>query len=131
MNAIFSFSLPIIFDSMEIQGKITQLLPEQKGEGRNGTWRKKEYVIETQDQYPKKICFNLWGDKIDQNPVKEGDLVKLFFDVESREYNGKWYTDVKGWKIEQATGGADLPPLPDAPPTDTAPPPPGEDDLPF
>jgi hypothetical protein len=121
------------FAIMELEGKIIQLLPEQSGEGRNGTWRKKEYVLETQDQYPKKVCFNLWGDKIDQNPVKEGDAVKLFFDVESREFNGRWYTDVKGWKIEQQTPTAsagDLPPLPDEPPLET-PPPPGEDDLPF
>lgn len=117
---------------MEIEGKIVHLLPEQTGEGRNGTWRKKEYVIETQDQYPKKVCFNLWGDKIDENPVKEGDDVKVFFDVESREYNGRWYTDVKGWKIEKSSGGAgDLPPLPDAPPSGDSAPPPGEDDLPF
>lgn len=119
-------------DIMEILGKIVQLLPEQSGEGRNGTWRKRDYVLETQDQYPKKVCFNLWGDKIDQNPVKEGDSVKLFFDVESREYNGRWYTDIKGWKLEPQTGAnaSDLPPLPDAPSSEAAPPP-GEDDLPF
>jgi hypothetical protein len=117
---------------MEIQGKIIQLLDEQSGEGRNGTWRKREYIIETQDQYPKKVCFNLWGDKIDQYPVKEGDSVKVFFDIESREFNSRWYTDVKGWKIETATASntADLPPLPDAPPMESAPPA-GEDDLPF
>ncbi len=118
---------------MEIQGKVIQLLQEQKGEGRNGTWRKKEYVIETQDQYPKKVCFNMWGDKIDQFPMKEGDVVKVFFDIESREYNGRWYTDVKAWKVESTassgTGAADLPPLPN--PDDMPPPPPGEDDLPF
>lgn len=117
---------------MEIQGKIIQLLPEQTGEGRNGTWRKRDYILETQDQYPKKVCFNLWGDKIDENPVKEGDSVKVFFDVESREYNGRWYTDVKGWKIEQQANvnASDLPPLPEEPPLGSAPPP-GEDDLPF
>ena len=118
---------------MEIKGKIVQLLDEQTGEGRNGTWRKKEYVLETGDQYPKKVCFNLWGDKIDQYPVKEGDDVTVHFDVESREYNGRWYTDVKGWKIDAGTASAsagDLPPLPDGPPLDSAPPP-GEDDLPF
>jgi hypothetical protein len=117
---------------MEIQGKIIQLLDEQTGQGRNGTWRKKEYVLETQDQYPKKVCFNMWGDKIDQFPVKEGDAVTVHFDIESREYNGRWYTDVKAWKIETgqaATGAADLPPLPDSAPD--MPPPPGEDDLPF
>ncbi|QQS52097.1 MAG: DUF3127 domain-containing protein [Bacteroidota bacterium] len=116
---------------MEIQGKIVQLLPEQKGEGRNGQWRKKEYVLETQDQYPKKVIFNLWSEKIDQFPVKEGDKVKVHFDLESREFNGRWYTDVKAWKIEnQGTAPSNLPPLPDENAFDN-PPLPGEDDLPF
>jgi hypothetical protein len=115
---------------MEIQGKIVELLKEQTGEGRNGTWRKMEYILETGDQYPKKVCFNMWGDKIDEFKVNVGDNVKVHFDVESREYNGRWYTDVKAWKIEGASSSAsgnDLPPLPDA--SDA--PPPGEDDLPF
>lgn len=122
---------------MEIEGKIIQLLDEQTGQGRNGTWRKREYVIETQEQYPKKVCFNLWGDKIDQFKMNVGDLVKVHFDVESREYNGRWYTDVKGWKVESVGANtADLPPLPDEGSADLSapdlnPPPPGEDDLPF
>jgi len=91
---------------MEIQGKIIQLLAEQTGAGKNGQWRKREYVLETQDQYPKKLCFNLWGEKIDQNPVNIGDSVKVLFDLESREFNGKWYTDVKAWKIEGQSSGA-------------------------
>ena len=123
---------------MEIQGKIIQLLPEQSGTGRNGQWRKREYVLETQDQYPKKVCFNLWGDKIDQNPVNVGDTVKVLFDIESREFNGKWYTDVKGWKIENqsdATSGApdagnDISDIDLSAPEFNAPPP-TEDDLPF
>ena len=120
---------------MEIKGKIIQLLPEQTGEGKNGQWRKKEYVLETDGQYPKKVCFNLWGDKIDQNPVKEGDVVTVSFDLESREFNGRWYTDVRGWKIDsQSAGAPDMPPPPGvndmAPPANDAPPM-EEDDLPF
>jgi hypothetical protein len=120
---------------MEITGKVIQLLAEQSGEGRNGKWRKREYVIETADQFPKKICFNLWGDKIDQFPMKEGDSVKVSFDVESREFNGKWYTDVKAWKVENASKSSE----PSAPiaefnesdPGDFSAPPITEDDLPF
>lgn len=123
--------------TMEIQGKVIELLKEQSGEGRNGKWRKREYVIETQDQYPKKVCFNMWGDRIDQFQMKEGDVVNVHFDIESREFNGRWYTDVKAWKVEQVGAGtSDLPPLPDQGATeisspDLNPPPPGEDDLPF
>jgi len=122
---------------MEIEGKIIQLLPEQSGEGKNGQWRKREYVLETQDQYPKKICFNLWGDRIDQFQMKEGDIVKLFFDIESREFNSRWYTDVKGWKIENiSNSSAGAPSVDENSNVDlSAPefnaPPPTEDDLPF
>jgi hypothetical protein len=122
---------------MEIIGKVTQLLAEQSGEGKNGRWRKREYVIETGDQYPKKICFNLWGDKIDQFPMKEGDNVTVSFDLESREFNGKWYTDVKAWKVENGAkkGNSNQPTnesfsAPDDAPEYSAPPI-TEDDLPF
>ena len=130
---------------MDIEGKIVKLLEEQKGEGRNGTWRKKEYVLETEDKFPKKICFNLWGDRIDEFAVKEGDQVRVFFDLESREFNGRWYTDVKAWKIENvAQSGSGYPEEPEmgnSGPLDTPPPlteawdnfeeKPIEDDLPF
>lgn len=88
---------------MEITGKLIQKLTMQSGtSARTGnTWQKQEFVIETGDQFPKKICANLWGDKADQlNQFNIGDMVKVSFDLESREFNGKWYTDVKAWKIE-------------------------------
>ena len=120
---------------MDIQGKIIRLLEEQKGEGRNGAWRKQEYILETEEKFPKKICFNLWGDKIDQFDIKEGSRIRVYFDLESREFNGRWYTDVKAWKIENADQGNVEGAAPDYEPhsqigTDT-PPPPSEDDLPF
>jgi hypothetical protein len=89
---------------MELSGKIVQLLALQKGDGKNGGWKKQEFVIETSGNYPKKVCFSLWGDKIDQSPLSEGTAVKVSFDVESREYNGKWYTDAKAWKVEADNG---------------------------
>lgn len=89
---------------MEISGKLIQKLPIQSGVGKTGTsWQKQEFVIETVETYPKKICANLWGDKTDalQN-INIGDQVIVSFNLESREFNGKWYTDVKAWKIETA-----------------------------
>jgi len=86
---------------MEISGKIIKVLPLQSGQGKNGVWKKQEYVLEYGDQYPKLVCFNLWGEKVDQFPLGEGDIATVYFDVESREYNGKYYTDVKAWKIEK------------------------------
>ena len=86
---------------MEIRGKIIELLPEKSGQSANGGWRKQEYVLETDGQYPKKICFMAWGDKIDHFNIKQGETVEVSVDLESREYNGRWYTDVKAWKVSK------------------------------
>ena len=86
---------------MDISGKIIAVLPIATGQGKNGTWRSQDYVLETADQYPKKVCFNLFGDKIDQFPIAIDDQVNVSFDIESREYNGRWYTSVRAWKIEK------------------------------
>ncbi|WP_143959223.1 DUF3127 domain-containing protein [Litoribacter populi] len=89
---------------MEISGKIIQVLPEQGGTGRNGAWRKQDYILETTGQYPKKVCITVWGDKIDQFGMQENMDVTAGIEVESREYNGKWYTDVKAWKVDKQGG---------------------------
>lgn len=88
---------------MEIQGKIIQVLPLQSGIGKASgkEWKKQEYVLETIDQFPKKICFNLWGDAIDRAQLHEGEDVTVQIDIESREFNGRWYTDVKGWRVDR------------------------------
>lgn len=132
---------------MEIKGKIIHILPLQEGVSKAGNpWKKQEYVLETYDQYPRKVCFDLFGDKADQYRAEIGDDVILSFDIESREYNGRWFTSIRGWKLEKATnevgvppvadtmaaGMADLPPFPATPNT---PPFPAaadnNDDLPF
>jgi hypothetical protein len=86
---------------MELNGKIIQIMPEQGGNGRNGTWRKRDYIVETQGNYPKKVCVTVWGDKIDQFNLQAGEQVKFGLELESREYNGKWYTEAKGWKVDR------------------------------
>lgn len=91
---------------MELSGKIIQALEEQSGTGKNGVWKKRDYILETKGQYPKKVCLTVWGDKIDQFGMQVGDEVNAGIEVESREYNGKWYTDVKAWKVDkQGSGG--------------------------
>ena len=116
---------------MDISGKIIQLLPAQEGQGKNGTWKKQEFILETGDTYPKKVCIAVWGDKIDIKGFKMGDTVDVSFDVESREYNGRWYTDVKAWKVaaaKQKEGGSKGAPEPAAPIGGAMP---SDDDLPF
>jgi hypothetical protein len=90
---------------MELSGKIIQALDEQSGTGRNGTWRKRDYILETPGQYPKKVCLTVWGDKIDQFNIQAGQEITASIEVESREYNGRWYTDVKIWRVNNADNG--------------------------
>jgi hypothetical protein len=90
---------------MELTGKLVSVLPEQTGNGKNGVWRKQDVVIETEGKFPKKICVSIWGDKADRSILQPGNQLKVSFDLESREFNGRWYTDVKAWKVEAAGGG--------------------------
>jgi hypothetical protein len=91
---------------MDLSGKVTSLLPEVSGSSKSGNaWRKQEYIVETGGQYPKKVCVSIWGDKIDQFGLKVGEQVTLGIDVESREYNGRWYTEVKAYKVDRSQGG--------------------------
>lgn len=90
---------------MQLTAKLVQLLPLQTGTGKNGAWKKQDIIVETDGQYPKKVCISIWGDKISESLLKIGSQLSISFDVESREYNGRWYTDVKAWKVEPAGAG--------------------------
>ena len=119
---------------LQITGTVSQVLPEQTGEGRNGPWRKQEFILDTGGDYPKQICMVQWGDNIDQSNVQMGETITAHIDIQSREYNGRWYTDVKAWRVERpqgqeggappAAGGNE--PWPDQEPASS-----GDDDLPF
>ncbi|CAH0336595.1 hypothetical protein FVB9288_02303 [Flavobacterium sp. CECT 9288] len=85
---------------MIITAKLIQLLPIQTGLGKNGQWKKQDVIVETDSQYSKKICVSIWGDKIIENQLQIGNSLTISYELESREYNGKWYTDVKAFKIE-------------------------------
>ncbi len=91
---------------MQLTAKLVQVLPLQSGTGRNGEWKKQDIIVETDGQYPKKICIAIWGDKINSNQLQIGNMLTVDFDVESREFNGKWYTDVKAWRVEMAGAGS-------------------------
>lgn len=95
---------------MEVVGKIILALPEVSGVSKAGKpWKKREYVLETQDNYPQKIFFDFFGDKADQYPLNVGQIIKLSFDISSREYNGRWYTSISGWRAEPADAAQTAP----------------------
>lgn len=92
---------------MDLSGKVISQLQEVSGSSKSGNaWRKQEYIVETGGQYPKKVCVSVWGDKIDQFGIRVGEQVTLGIDVESREYNGRWYTEVKAFKVDRSQGGS-------------------------
>lgn len=105
--------------NMDITGKVIDILQPITGEGKNGTWKKQEFVIETQDEYPKKVCISNWGDKLDLNSVAINDTIKVYINLESREYNGRWYTEVRAWKMEKESSSDN--PMQNVPPPTEAP----------
>tara|TARA_Y100000385_G_scaffold289557_1_gene359409 strand:- start:935 stop:1303 length:369 start_codon:yes stop_codon:yes gene_type:complete len=86
---------------MKISGKIIAILPIQEGNSKNGRWKKQSFVLETEGNYPKSLCIDLWGDKIDDSNLAIGNMVIAYIELSSREWNGKWFTDVKAWKIQK------------------------------
>ena len=87
---------------MDIIGKAIKSLPTRTGVSqRTGEqWKLQEYIIETQEQYPKFVCFEVFGaDKIKEFNIHKNDIIKVYFNVESRESKGKWYTHIRAVKI--------------------------------
>ena len=89
---------------MEIQGKIIAVLPTRSGTSARGTqWSSQTSVIETQEQYPKKLAFDVINDKIDQFNIQVGEFLTVQFDINAREYNGRWFNSVNAWNVIRQT----------------------------
>lgn len=136
---------------MDIQGKIIAVLPERSGVSARGEWKAGTYVLETHDQYPRKLAFDVFGaDRINQFAIKVGEEMVVSFDIDAHEYQGRWYNSIRAWNVQRidpaaaqaAAQGAQPFPAPEAavPPTAAAPAPfpPAQpavensaDDLPF
>ena len=89
---------------MELSGKIIQKFPLQSGESKTSgkPWQLQAYLLETQEQYARKVYFEIFGEqRIKDNPCEIDDLVTISFDIESREFNGRWYTSIRAWQIKQ------------------------------
>ena len=100
---------------MELTGKIIAVLPERGGVSKAGNeWKIQEYVLETMEQYPRKMMFNVFGtDRIAQFNIQLGETLTVSFDIDSREYNGRWYNDIRAWKVDRnitPAAGAPVPP---------------------
>lgn len=119
---------------MEIKGRIIAVMPVKQGTSKDGkAWMSQEFVIETMEQYPKRCMFNVFGeDKLKQFNIQQGGEYLVKFDINAREYNCRWYNDIRAWKVEPApaqapaqentfpNAGADAIPAPTiAPPNDS------------
>lgn len=119
---------------MEIKGRIIAVMDKKQGMSKDGkAWMSQDFVIETMEQYLKRCVFNVFGeDKLKQFNIQQGGEYLVKFDINAREYNGRWYNDVRAWKVEPAQAeapvqentfpdaGADAIPAPTiAPPNDS------------
>ena len=134
---------------MEIQGKIIAVLDKRSGVSKSTgkEWSSQEYVIEAHDQYARKCCFNVFGDeKINLFAIKAGEELKVSFDIDAHEYQGRYFNNINAWKVERTadkaatptdnaaapTGTAEAAPqAAEAAPQPAAPPAEDADDLPF
>lgn len=92
---------------MEITGKLIQLLPEVSGESARGPWVKGGFVIETDGDYPRKVAFVTFGEErvaMAKN-IPMGSPVQVTFNPESREFNERWYTDLRASRIQPFVPG--------------------------
>ena len=95
---------------MELQGKVIAVLPERSGVSARGEWKSQDYVIETHDQYPRKMVFGVFGaDRISRFNIQIGQEVNVSFDIDAHEYQGRWFNNIRAFDVRQidpATVGA-------------------------
>lgn len=91
--------------ALELVARLIRKMPVQSGNSSRGEWSKQEFIVETLDMYPRKVCMSVWGaDKITElKNFAEGETLRFSLNIESREYNNRWYTDVRAWRIDRNT----------------------------
>lgn len=81
-------------------GVVIAVLPERSGTSQRGEWKSQSFVIETQDQYPKHLCFEVFGaDRIAQFNIKGGETITVQFDIDARQYQDRWFNSIKAWNV--------------------------------
>ena len=93
---------------MELAGRVIAVLEARSGLAKStgNPWMTQDYVIETHEQFPRRMAFNVFGeDKIKQFNIQLGDEINVFFDINAREYQGRWYNDIRAWRVDHVTPG--------------------------
>lgn len=138
--------------NLELEGRIVRKMAVQSGQSARGAWARQDFILEYQDgNFPSQVCFSAWGqDKVQElDKYQVGDAVKVAFNVRAREYNDRWYNDLRIWRIapagaapaaaapdfpQAAPSAPSYPPAPSEAPAltlDDMPAEPDKDDLPF
>lgn len=91
---------------MEIQGTIIAVMPTRNGTSKTGkAWQSASYVLQTQEMYPKKIVFDVMNENITQFNIRQNECLKISFDINAREFKGKWYNSIKAWAVQRVDNG--------------------------
>ena len=89
---------------MELQGKVIAVLPERSGVSARGEWKSQTYVIETQEQYPKKMAFDVFGaDRLAQFNIQSGEVINVSFDIDAHEYQGRYFNQIRAWNVTKVS----------------------------
>ena len=89
---------------MEFQGKVIAVLPERSGVSARGEWKAQSFVIETHEQYPKKLCFDVFGaDRLAQFNIQSGEELLVSFDIDAHEYQGRWFNSIRAWNVTKVS----------------------------
>ncbi len=135
---------------MEFQGKIIEVLPVRSGVSKSSgnDWKAQQYVIESHGEYPRKMCFEVFGaDRISQFNIQAGEELTVSFDIDAHQWQDKWFNSVRAWKVDRTPAAAaaaapsaaapqpqqqtPFPPAPEADPFASTASADGNDDLPF
>lgn len=92
---------------MELSGRIIAVLPERSGTSARGEWKAQSFVIETHDQYPRKMVFDVFGaERLQRFNIKANNEVTVFFDIDAHEYQGRWFNDIRAFDVRQLDAAA-------------------------
>lgn len=92
---------------MELQGKVIAVLPERSGVSSRGEWKSQTFVIETHDQYPRKLAFDVFGaDRLAQFAIQSGQEISVSFDIDAHEFNGRWFNNIRAWAVNHVDPAA-------------------------
>ena len=122
---------------MEFEGVVYKILPATQGTSARGEWKKQEVIFEIPSEFSRKVCVVFFNKESDVARLKEGATYTVSINIESREYNGRWYTDVRAWRIQKVQPEQPAAaPIPDLPPLEMSEPAMAAgadqfDDLPF